>query len=53
MYVGIDVEYPLFLSNLSDAISFLPDLKKKKYQISNVMKIGPMGAELFHGDRLK
>ena len=49
MYVGPHVHYPLFLSDFNKTLIFSTDLKKKS-QISNVMKICPVGAKLFHAD---
>jgi hypothetical protein len=45
MYIGLHVKYPLFLSDLNSLDSF-----SKNPQISNFMKIRPVGAELFHAD---
>jgi hypothetical protein len=47
---GHHVKYPLFLSDFKDAWIFSTDFRKK-LQISNFMKIRPVGAELFHADR--
>ena len=49
MYIGLLVEYPLFLSNFNETIFF--DIFSKNIQILNVMKIRPAGTELFHADR--
>jgi hypothetical protein len=43
MYIGLRVEYPLFMSDF-------PTDFQKNTQISNFMKIRPVGAELFHAD---
>ena len=35
MYIGIDIKYPLFLSNFKENVIFSPDFQKiLKYQIS-------------------
>jgi hypothetical protein len=43
MYVGLHVKYPLVLSDIIDIFS-------KNIQISDFMKIHPVGAEFFHAD---
>jgi hypothetical protein len=40
MYIGLHVKYPLFLSDYNQTLILLTDL----------MKIHPLGAELFHAD---
>jgi hypothetical protein len=45
------VKYQLFLSDFNEILSFLERFPKRKAQISNFMKIRPVGAELFHADR--
>jgi len=44
------IKYPLFLSDFNETWIFSTDFSKK-FQISNFMKILPVGAELFHADR--
>jgi hypothetical protein len=48
--VPLHVKYPLFLSDFNE-INFL-DRFSKNSQISDFMKIRPVGAQLFHADRL-
>ena len=50
MYIGLHVKSSLFLSNFNETL-FFPDRFSKNDQISNLMKIRPVGAELFHADR--
>jgi len=47
-YAGLHVKYPLLLPDFNENWIFSTDLKKN--QISNTMKIRPMGAALFHED---
>jgi len=47
MYIGLHVKYPLFLSDFKKNI-FLDIFQN--IQISNFMKIHPVGAELFNAD---
>jgi len=47
MYIGLHVKYPLFLSDFIE--SFL-DRFSENTQISNLMKIRQVVAELFHAD---
>ena len=48
----LNAKYPLFLSDLNKTWTF-PDRFSKKSQISNFVKIRPMGTELLHEDRQK
>jgi len=50
MYIGLNVKYQLFLSDFKQHWIF-PIRVSKKNQLSNLMKIHPVGAELFHLDR--
>jgi hypothetical protein len=50
MYIGIHAKYPSFLSNSNETYFFLNKFSKD-IEISNFMKIRPVGAELFHTDR--
>ena len=50
MYIGLHVKYPLFSSDLKKKASIFSTAFRKNAQISNFMKIRPMGAELFHVD---
>jgi len=50
MYIGFHVKYPLFLSDFNLNFNFLAGFSKNP-EISNSMKIRPVGAELFHADR--
>ena len=43
--------YPFFLSDFNVTCILPSDFRKKKVQISNFVKIRPVGAELFHADR--
>ena len=49
MYIGVHVKYPLFLSDFNATWIFSTDFSKNT-QISNFMKILPVGAELLHED---
>jgi len=49
MYIGLHVKYRLFLSGLNETSIFLERFSKNS-QISNFMKIRPVGGELFHAD---
>jgi hypothetical protein len=46
MYIGLPVKYPLFLSDLFK-LEFSRNILENN-QISDFMKIIPVGAELFH-----
>jgi hypothetical protein len=46
MYIGLHVKYPLFLLDFNETWNFL-DRFSKNTQLSNFMKIRPVGAELF------
>jgi len=48
MYIGLHVKYPLFLSDFNE--TYISRQFSKNLQISNLMKIRPVGAELFHAD---
>jgi hypothetical protein len=48
MYIGLQVKYRLFLSDLMK-LDFI-DSFSKNIQISNFMKICPVAAELFNAD---
>jgi S-adenosylmethionine:tRNA-ribosyltransferase-isomerase (queuine synthetase) len=50
MYTGCPVKYLLSLSDFNETCIFF-DRFSKKIQISNFIKIHPVGAELFHVDR--
>jgi len=50
MYIGLHVTYPFFLSDFNGTSDFL-DRVSKNIQISNFIKIRPVGAELVRADR--
>jgi len=50
MYIGLLVKYRLFMSDFYRNSIFSTDFWKHT-QISNLMKILPVGAEFFHADR--
>ena len=50
MYKRINVKFLLHLSDFNDTNFFFDRFSKKYPQISNVIKIRPLGAELFHED---
>jgi hypothetical protein len=49
MYIGLHVKYPILLLDFNET-NFLYRVSKNP-QISNFMKIRPVGAELFHAER--
>jgi hypothetical protein len=49
MYIGLHVKYSLFLADLYETWMVFERFSKNS-QISNFMKIRPVGAELFHAD---
>jgi hypothetical protein len=49
MYIFAHLKYPLFLSDFNETWIFSTSFSKN-LQISNFMKIRPVGAELFHAD---
>ena len=49
MHLCLHVEYPLFLPDFKQTWIFSTDFPKNT-QISNVMKILPVGAEFFQAD---
>ena len=49
MYIGLQVMYPLFLSDFTETSIFSKGFRKDT-QISNFIKIRRVGAELFHAD---
>ena len=49
MYKGFHVKCPLFLADFNGTLILSTDFQKNK-QISNFMKIRPVGAEFFHAD---
>jgi len=49
MYLGLHVKYPLFLADINENWNYL-DRFSKNTQISNFMKMRPVGAELFNED---
>ena len=51
MSIGLHVKCLLFLSDFNKTLSFF-DRFSKSTEISNLMKIRPVGAELFHADRV-
>ena len=46
MYIGLHVKYPLFLSAFNATWLFSTDFRGEKTEISNLMKIRPVEAEL-------
>ena len=51
MWKRLHVKYTLFLSDFNESRIFSTDFRKKTY-ISNLIKIRPAGAELFHADEM-
>ena len=49
MYIDIHVKYPLLFQGFNESLRFSNRISKKA-QILNLMKIRPMGAELFRAD---
>jgi len=49
MHIGLHVKYPLFLSNFHETLIFWTDFRRNA-QISNLMKIRLVGAELLYAD---
>jgi hypothetical protein len=50
MYVRLCAKYPLFVSEFNENLIFSTEFYKKA-QISNFIKIRPVGTEFFHADR--
>ena len=50
MYIGLNVKYPLFLSDFNVTGFFSTDFQKIR-KISNFMKICPVGGEFYPGGR--
>jgi len=51
MYIGLHVKYPLFLSDFKEIWSFFFDIFSQNIQISDLIKIRPVGVELFNEGR--
>jgi hypothetical protein len=49
MYIGLRQTHLLFISGCNYNLNF-QERFSKSFQISNLMKIGPVGAELFHAN---
>jgi hypothetical protein len=49
MYIGLHVKYRLLLSDLKKNFNFV-DTVSKNTQISNLIKLHPVGAGLLHTD---
>jgi len=52
MYIGLHVKYPLYLLDRNE-LEFSRQCFPKNAQILHLMKIDPVGAEMFHADRRK
>jgi hypothetical protein len=46
MYIGLHVKYPLFLCVFNETCILQTQSLKKNTQVTNLMKISPVGAEL-------
>jgi hypothetical protein len=53
MYLGLNIKFPLFLSHFNESYWLSNYFPQKKNQISNFIKIRPVGAELFHTEERK
>jgi len=49
-YIGLHLKYTLFWSDCNETWIFLDRFSKKCPQISNFIKISPVGDEVFHAD---
>jgi hypothetical protein len=49
MNIGLHIKYPLFFSDFN-VTSIFSTYFQKNTEISNFVKIRPVGAELFHAD---
>ena len=49
MCIGLHAKYPLYLPVFNESLNFL-DRFPKNTQMSNFVKIRPVGTELFHAD---
>jgi hypothetical protein len=50
MCIDLGVKHQLFLSDFNETLIFLNSFFLENPQISNFMKIRPVGAELLHAD---
>jgi hypothetical protein len=48
IFIGLNVKYPVFLIEFYETWIFTTNFRKKNTQISNLVKIRPVGTELFH-----